>query len=325
MPPPLFDIQKQNPSIFSVANTEHLALLLNPLLEDTTHVINHIMKFSSVFTLLFAVSSSVDAFQSTFIRGSSSSALPAVQSPSALCMKTIAVIGASGLTSQECIYQALKDGNSVIGLTRNPANVIVPQGSGGVGAGETITDDKLTMIAGDVTNQADVNKVFASGDIDGVIIALGGKTADVGETMLTDGTNNVITAMKDKGVTRMAVVTSIGAGDSENQAPFFFKVLMWTAMKKIFTDKNNQEEATRNSGLEYCIVRPGGLTVDAPTGVINVIDGEAGSIPRADVAQFCLDAVLVDEFPYIGQAPCISSVGGTSWTKDRSAVARGEE
>jgi len=125
-------------------------------------------------------------------------------------------------------------------------------------------------------------------------------------------------------VKRVSVVTSIGAGDSENQAPFFFKVLMFTAMKKIFLDKNNQEDAVVNSGLEYCIVRPGGLTVDAPTGVINVIEGKAGSIPRADVAQFCLDAVSVDDFPYVGQAPCISSVGGTSWKKDRSKSARGE-
>ena len=29
----------------------------------------------------------------------------------------------------------------------------------------------------------------------------------------------------------MSVVTSIGAGDSENQAPFFFKMLMYTVMK----------------------------------------------------------------------------------------------
>jgi len=95
-------------------------------------------------------------------------------------------------------------------------------------------------------------------------------------------------------------------------------------MKKIFVDKNNQEAVTRASGLEYCIVRPGGLTVDPPTGVINVIEGEAGSIPRADVAQFCLDAVRVEDFPYLNQAPCISSVGGTSWSKDRSKAARGE-
>ena len=201
--------------------------------------------------------------------------------------------------------------------------MVIPQGSGGPNADKPFSDDKLTVIGGDVTKKADVDKVFEQ-DIDGVIIALGGKTSEVGETMLTDGTKNVIAAMKEKGVKRLAVVTSIGAGDSENQAPFFFKVLMWTAMKKIFVDKNNQEQVTQESGLEYCIVRPGGLTVEAPTGVINVIDGEAGSITRADVATFCLDAVMMEDFPYIGKAPCISSVGGTSWVKDRSAAARGE-
>jgi hypothetical protein len=63
--------------------------------------------------------------------------------------------------------------------------------------------------------------------------------------------------------------------------------------------------------------------VEPPTGVINVIDGQAGSIPRADVADFCLGAALDPAFPYIGKAPCISSVGGVGWTKDRSAAARG--
>jgi hypothetical protein len=42
--------------------------------------------------------------------------------------------------------------------------------------------------------------------------------------MLTDGTKNIIEAMKKAGSKRLAVVTSIGAGDSEDQAPFFFKV-----------------------------------------------------------------------------------------------------
>jgi predicted ThiF/HesA family dinucleotide-utilizing enzyme len=50
-----------------------------------------------------------------------------------------------------------------------------------------------------------------------VVIALGGKSADVGETMLTDGTANIIQEMKKNGVKRIAVVTSIGAGDSEKQ------------------------------------------------------------------------------------------------------------
>lgn len=245
-------------------------------------------------------------------------------SDSRLCMRTIAVVGASGLTASECVYQALKNGDSVIGLTRDPSKMVVPTGSGGDKAGQPLTDPKLTMIGGDVTKAGDVAKIFEAGTVDGVVVALGGKTSDVGETMLTDGTNNVIRAMKDNGVKRLSVVTSIGAGDSDKQAPFFFKILMMTVMKKIFVDKNNQEAAVADSGLEYCIVRPGGLSVDPPTGVVNVIDGEAGSIPRADVAQFCLDAITVDDFPYLGKAPCISSVGGTSWVKDRSGKARGE-
>ena len=85
-------------------------------------------------------------------------------------------------------------------------------------------------------------KVFEGNDITGAIVALGGKTADVGKTMCTDGTACVIDACKRFDVKRIAVVTSIGAGNSEKQAPFMFKILMNTVMKSIFTDKNNQGE-----------------------------------------------------------------------------------
>jgi hypothetical protein len=213
---------------------------------------------------------------------------------------------------------------------RNPSKLVIPKGSGGADADKPLVHDRLTVLAGDVTNPSDVERVFATAapkPVDGVIVALGGKTSDVGDTMLQVGTQNIINAMHENNVKRIAVVTSIGTGESERQAPFFFKVLMYTVMKKIFADKNAQEEIVRNNpyGLEYCIVRPGGLTVDPPTGIIHVIEGEAGSIARADVAAFCLGAVTDPDFAYLGRAPCISSVGGTSWVKDRSAKARGQQ
>merc|ERR1719162_1717773 len=99
--------------------------------------------------------------------------------------------------------------------------------------------------------------------------------------MLTDGTSNIIKAMQEQGVKRVACVTSIGAGDSKDQAPLVFKVLMFTVMKNIFVDKNNQEElflSGMGKELEWCIIRPGGLGTKPATGVINVIDGEAGNI-----------------------------------------------
>ena len=125
------------------------------------------MKFTAVATALLVGSTS--AFVAT--------KSPSVVSSTTALQANIAVFGASGLTAQECIYQALKDGDTVIGLTRNPANVVVPKGSGGSDAEKPLVNDKLTVIGGDVTNAADVAKVFEN-DIDGVIVALGGKTSD---------------------------------------------------------------------------------------------------------------------------------------------------
>lgn len=138
--------------------------------------------------------------------------------------------------------------------------------------------------------------------------------------MLTEGTRNIIYSMKQANIKRVSVVTSIGAGDSEKQAPLVFRALMYTVMKSIFEDKNNQENLfipvnSPGHDLEWCIVRPGGLGEGPPTGVINVIDGQAGSIQRADVAAFCLGAVTDTNFPYIRATPCISSIGGTGWVK----------
>ncbi len=64
-------------------------------------------------------------------------------------------------------------------------------------------------------------------------------------------------------------------------------------------------------------MRPGQLGVGPPTGVVNVIEGKAGSILRSDVATFLLGAVTQSDFPYLRQTPCISSVGGTGWVKEK--------
>jgi uncharacterized protein YbjT (DUF2867 family) len=58
--------------------------------------------------------------------------------------------------------------------------------------------------------------------------------------------------------------------------------------------KAEADRALRESGLEYTIVRPGGLTDEQPTGLVQLGEGlERGQVPRADVAAVllaCLDA-----------------------------------
>ena len=87
-------------------------------------------------------------------------------------------------------------------------------------------------------------------------------------------------------------------------------------MASIMADKNAQEKVVTTAGadLEYCIVRPGGLKSDPPTGIVTAgKDQEAGAITRADVAAFCLDAVLEPDFKFIKQTPCISSDKGAGF------------
>ena len=135
--------------------------------------------------------------------------------------------------------------------------------------------------------------------VTGVVVARGGKTKDVGATMLQDGTANIVAACKANDVKRISVVTTIGAGDSMDQAPWAFRLLMMTVMSSIMSDKNAQESVITSAGadLEWCIVRPGGLKSDPPTGIVTAgSDQEAGAITRADVAAFCLDALLEPDF-----------------------------
>jgi nucleoside-diphosphate-sugar epimerase len=275
-------------------------------------------------TLLLLLASA--GVTSAFVPRVGSSLLRPRRSSSSLKM-SIAVFGATGGTGGEVAFQALKNGQEVTCLCRDPTTLTVPEGSGGSEAGLPLRG-VTNVVKGSVTNQADVDKVFEGQDVEGVVVALGGKTKDVGPTMLTDGTSCIINACKKYGVKRIAVVTSIGVGDSKDQAPFAFKILMATVMSSIFKDKNAQEELFAAGGpgadLDYCLVRPGGLTLEKPNGQINIIDGEAGSISRADVADFCLGAITQEDFPYLGKKPCLSSSAGTSWVKDRSAKTQGD-
>merc|ERR1719499_2026826 len=103
-----------------------------------------------------------------------------------------------------------------------------------------------------------------------------------------------------------------------------------TVMSSIMADKNKQEETVMTAGadLEYCIVRPGGLKSEPPTGIVTAgKDQDAGASARADVATFCLDAVLDPDFKFLKQAVSISSNMGSGFesvladkTKSRMAA-----
>jgi uncharacterized protein YbjT (DUF2867 family) len=80
----------------------------------------------------------------------------------------------------------------------------------------------------------------------------------------------------EAGVARYVMVSAIGAGRPDE----------WSEeMRPYYEAKAGADERLMESGLDYTIVRPGGLTDEPGTGLVTVAtDLERGSIPREDVA-----------------------------------------
>jgi putative NADH-flavin reductase len=74
---------------------------------------------------------------------------------------------------------------------------------------------------------------------------------------------------------------------------------MNTVLKNVIADKNVQEDLVKASGLEWTIIRPGGLTNGAKTGTYSFGTEKtikAGQISRADVADFILKELESQKF-----------------------------
>ena len=109
--------------------------------------------------------------------------------------------------------------------------------------------------------------------------------------VFSQGTQNLIAALKDAGVRRLIVQSSFGVGDSRGDAGLLERVFYALLLRGACTDKVLQEQAVRESGLDYTIVRPTRLTKAAGAGRYTA--GRPCAVPliaRADVARFILDA-----------------------------------
>lgn len=91
----------------------------------------------------------------------------------------------------------------------------------------------------------------------------------------------LIEAAKAEGVRRYLMVSAMGAADPTAEGGDVFG--------EYLRAKAKADEDLAASGLEYTIVRPGGLTDEPPTGLVRVGERlERGEIPRADVAAVLL-------------------------------------
>ncbi|WP_315791668.1 SDR family oxidoreductase [Fischerella sp. JS2] len=149
----------------------------------------------------------------------------------------------------------------------------------------------IKVVLGDAMNVEDIERaMLADEPIDAVITTIGGLAKDNSRADYI-GNKNLIDVAVKAGVKRFILVTSIGSGNSV----VALSPQILEALQPVLIDKEKAEQHLIVSGLNYTIIRPGGLQSEAATGngVLTEDPHIAGMINRADVAQLvccCLNS-----------------------------------
>jgi len=203
----------------------------------------------------------------------------------------IAVVGAGGGTGLECVKQCLVEGTPVRAVVRS-----VEKYEGKFG--------KAEVVKGDVTDEASLKLAFEG--CSGVVFAASassyrGKCGPHETDYL--GVEKAVHAASAAGVGRFVLVTSRFVNPVNRWHPI--RMILNNIKYGLMDKKFLGEEVLRRSGLEYCIVRPGGLTggetsqrpAHAEPGTEFIIatgpEGDSqgkSSIHRADVAAVICEA-----------------------------------
>jgi nucleoside-diphosphate-sugar epimerase len=103
------------------------------------------------------------------------------------------------------------------------------------------------------------------------------------------GNRNLIDAARTQGIARFVLVTVIGAGDSAAAVPPGAR----RGHSTVIPLKTQAEDYLRASGLQFTIVRPGGLGLQpADTTAVLVEDPKAFSfLARSDLGRLTADAL----------------------------------
>ena len=191
------------------------------------------------------------------------------------------IVGATGGTGRQLVGQALERGHRVTALVRKE-----PSGK---------PRPRLIAVLGNVLDPSSLDR--AARGQDAVLSALGHKQWFRPTRILSEGTRNLIEAMRRHGVRRFVCETALGISDAWWQMGLYYTLFVRPFILPLyFWDKTRQEAIIRASDLDWTIVRPGALTNGPRRGHYRHGPGVGHwlwtvRIARADVAAFMLDQV----------------------------------
>lgn len=196
----------------------------------------------------------------------------------------VLVAGANGKTARHLVRMLVADGHEVRGLVRKEGQLAEV----GANGAEPVLVDLEGDAVGEAFKGAFGGAVGAAvGGCDAVIFAAGagpGSGDARKETMDFGGAAKLVEAAEGRGVRRFVMLGTMGADDPEGGPE---------AMRPYLRAKARADERLRRSGLDWTIVRPGGLTDGAGTGRIEAAKslGRRGRIPREDTARTLADVL----------------------------------
>lgn len=213
--------------------------------------------------------------------------------------KKIALFGASGRTGKPFIKKALEK-HEVKALVRNPDKIKTKNPS-------------LTLITGDVLDNADVKKTLKDTD---VVVSLIGHVKDSPDDLQTKAVMHIIEAMKELKMKRLISLTGGGVRDQAVDQPafkdkmvvFIMKNLAGKGARQALKDGIDHAEVIKASGLDWTIVRAPMLTEQPAMQHIEVgnVGGVQGfKLTREDLAEFILNEI--EQNKYIHQMPFLTN------------------
>jgi uncharacterized protein YbjT (DUF2867 family) len=215
----------------------------------------------------------------------------------------VLVMGATGGTGRATLEELLEGGHEVTAFSRHADTQL---------DGSSL---KLHRIKGDALNPADVERAVSGQDA--VVIALGVNDNPLRVRLLhqsrtpvdvcSEGTRNAIEAMKRQGIRRLVVLSAFGVGETREKLPLPWRLAYRFLIRDQIADKEIQERLVRDSGLDWVIVQPVGLTNGRPHGgVLASTEGDVrrNTVTRSDVGHFL--ARLIGGTRYLHRSVAVS-------------------
>ncbi len=185
------------------------------------------------------------------------------------------VAGATGATGRLIVQELVKRQIPVRALVRDLAKA------------RAILPAEVELILGDVLNPSSIST--AIGDSTVILCATGAKPSlDPTGPYQVDyqGTKNLVDAATSQGIEQFVFVSSLCVSNFFHPLNLFWLILWW---------KQQAERYLKTSGLNYTIVRPGGLKNEDNLDPVVMSGSDTlfeGSIPRQKVAQVCVESLI---------------------------------